>query len=153
MSDQPATRTKDQDMAAQVATLLHSDAIHLLRRLRREDEALGLSAARLSALSVVGFAGPHTLGALAAAEQVTPPTMSRIVDALEAEGLVTREGDARDGRLSRIRITHKGRRILDRGRARRTARLAGRLRGLPPEELDALARGVRVLNRVLTEPW
>ena len=78
------------DAAVQVADRLHSAAIHLLRSLRREDDAVGLSAPRLSALSVVVFAGPITLGALAAAEQVRPPTMTRLVQALEAEGLVER---------------------------------------------------------------
>ncbi len=56
-----------------VADRLHSAAIHLLRRLRRTDEATGLSPARLSALSVVVYAGPRTLGELAGIEQVRPP--------------------------------------------------------------------------------
>src|SRR5688572_17075132 len=87
------------DDAERTADRLHSAAIHLLRRLRREDAKTGLSAPRLSALSVVVFAGPLTLGELAAAEQVRPPTMTRLVSALEAEGLVTRETDPDDGRL------------------------------------------------------
>src|SRR6476661_10655355 len=87
------------DLAASTAIRLHSAAIHLLRRLRREDDASGLSAPRLSALSVVVFGGPLTLGALAAAEQVRPPTMTRIVSALEAAGLVQREPGPRDGRV------------------------------------------------------
>ena len=65
-----------------VADRLHSAAIHLLRRLRREDDASGQSAPRLSALSVLVFGGPQTIGALAAAEQVRVPTMSRVVAAL-----------------------------------------------------------------------
>ncbi|CAA9348463.1 MAG: hypothetical protein AVDCRST_MAG40-2756, partial [uncultured Gemmatimonadaceae bacterium] len=81
-----------------LADRLHSAAIHLLRWLRREDGAAGLSGPRLSALSVVVLAGPLTLGELAAAEQVRPPTMTRLVDALAAEGLVRREPDACDGR-------------------------------------------------------
>src|SRR5215831_8752479 len=112
MPDPPAT-TPDTN---QVATRLHSVAIHLLRQLRREDDALGISPARLSALSVVGFGGPRTLGEIAAAEQVTPPTMSRIVAALEADGLVSRTADAADRRISRIAVTPKGQRVLERGR-------------------------------------
>src|SRR4051794_41857953 len=73
-----------------VADQLHSAAIHLLRSLRREDTASGLSAPRLSALSVVVFGGPLTIGALAAAEQVRPPTMTRLVAALQAQGLRAR---------------------------------------------------------------
>jgi DNA-binding MarR family transcriptional regulator len=151
MTSSEATRPTDQDTAAEIATRLHSAAIHLLRRLRREDEALGISAARLSALSVVGFGGPCTLGELAQAEQVTPPTITRIVAALEADDLVTRHGDARDGRVSRIAITPKGMQILEHGRARRTARLAGRLRSLPADDLAVLARAAELLEGVVRE--
>ena len=63
-----------------VADRLHSAAIHLLRRVRKQDTVLAEAPARLSALSVLVFAGPMTLGQLAAAEQVKPPTMTRIVD-------------------------------------------------------------------------
>jgi DNA-binding MarR family transcriptional regulator len=73
-----------------IAARLHSSAFRLLRSLRREDDGSGLSAPRLSALSVIVFAGPMSLAELAAAEQVKPPTMSRIVDALVERGLVTR---------------------------------------------------------------
>src|SRR5215208_7560323 len=90
----PGARKTAAEKTSDLADRLHSAAIHLLRRLRREDDASGLAAPKLSALSVVVHAGPLTLGALAAAEQVRPPTMTRIVAALEAEGLVTREADA-----------------------------------------------------------
>src|SRR3954463_14052103 len=63
----------------ELADRLHSTAIHLLRRVRKQDVAIGQGPARLSALSVLVFGGPKTLGELAAAEQVKPPTMSRIV--------------------------------------------------------------------------
>src|ERR671915_1416753 len=97
------------DTATELADRLHSAAIHLLRRLRREDTRTGLSGPRLSALSVVVFAGPLTLGELAAAEQVKPPTMTRLVSALEARRLATRAGDENDGRVVRLRATTKGR--------------------------------------------
>ena len=104
----PDASTAHDDLAASTATRLHSAAIHLLRRLRREDDASGLSAPRLSALSVIVFGGPLSLGALAAAEQVRPPTMTRIVAALEAASLVTREVDPHDGRAILIRATPAG---------------------------------------------
>src|SRR5262245_23690428 len=84
--------------ASELATRLNSAAIHLLRRLQREDSRLGLSAARLSALSVLVFGGPKTLGQLADAEAVSPPSMTRLVNAMEAEGLVSREKHATDAR-------------------------------------------------------
>src|ERR1700678_3899680 len=102
-----------------LAELLHSTAIRLLRAVRRVDESSGLTSPRLSALSVIVFNGAITLGKLAEAEQVRPPTMTRIVNALEERELVVKAQDPRDGRVIRIAATTKGRRVLIRGRARR----------------------------------
>jgi DNA-binding MarR family transcriptional regulator len=135
--------------AEQTADRLHSAAIHLLRRLRREDAKTGLSAPRLSALSVVVFGGPLTLGELATAEQVKPPTMTRLVSALEEEGLVTREPDASDGRLTRIRATPKGRTLLMRGRANRVAALTAEVRALRAADRDVVERAVTILEAVI----
>ena len=135
--------------AEALADQLHSSAIHLLRQLRREDDASGLSAPRLSALSVVVFGGPLTLGQLAAAEQVKPPTMTRIVTGLEKDGLVQRIADVRDRRLTRIRATDKGQRILAAGRARRVEKLATAVKRLRPSELAELARGVQLLEAII----
>lgn len=129
-----------------IASRLNSAAIHLLRRLRREDRALGISAARLSALSVVVFGEPLTLGELAAAEDVTPPTMTRLVAAMEAEGLVKRIPDPTDGRVVRVQATAKGRRVMERGRARRTATLAAQLAELPDADLETLERAAEILD-------
>jgi DNA-binding MarR family transcriptional regulator len=137
---------------AEVADRLHSAAIHLLRRLRTEDMASGLTAPRLSALSVIVFGGPLTLGALAAAEQVRPPTMTRLVAALERDGLVTREQDPNDRRQVLVQATPAGRRLLEEGRARRTASLARRLASLPPADLAGLARAAELLERLARPP-
>src|SRR5271170_1695702 len=83
---------------AKIADRLHSASIHLLRRVRKQDAATGEGPARLSALSVLVFGGPMTLGELAAAEQVRPPTMSRIVTGLEHSRLAERLTDAGDAR-------------------------------------------------------
>jgi DNA-binding MarR family transcriptional regulator len=133
---------------AEIADRLHSGAIHLLRRLRIEDAASGLTAPRLSALSVIVFGGPLTLGALAAAEQVRPPTMTRLITALERDGLVSRRPDPADGRQVLLRATAAGRRLLEEGRARRTATLERRLASLPPADLAALARAAGLLERI-----
>ena len=127
---------------------LHAAAIRLLRTLRREDDGSGLSAPRLSALSVIVFAGPLSLAALAAAEQVRPPTMSRIVDFLVAAGLATREAAPGDRRSVRIEATTAGRILLEEGRARRVGALVERLASLTDYERRALARGVEILERV-----
>jgi DNA-binding MarR family transcriptional regulator len=121
----------------------------LLRQLRKEDDASGLSAPRLSALSVVVFGGPLTLGKLAAAEQVKPPTMTRIVTGLEKEGLVKRIGDPRDRRLTRIQATIKGQKVLTAGRARRVERLTAAVKDLRGGELAELTRGVHLLQRIV----
>lgn len=151
MTTARAAASVEPASADEVATRLHSVAIHLLRRLRREDEALGISAARLSALSVVGFGGPRTLGELAAAEQVRPPTMTRIVAALERAGLVERRPDHDDGRVTRIAATDRGRALLEEGRARRTGRLAARLEALPPADLATLDRAGALLEALLRD--
>jgi DNA-binding MarR family transcriptional regulator len=132
-----------------VADRLHSAAIHLLRRLRVEDEALGISAPRLSALSVLVFAGPKRIGELAQIEQVEPPTMTRLVDGLQRDGYVTRSPDPDDARAVRVETTARGRAAMLEGRRRRVEAFSALLAGLPQRELATLARGVAALERAL----
>lgn len=136
--------------ADELADRWHSLAIHLLRRLRREDAQAGLTGPRLSALSVIVFGGPITLGDLAAAEQVRPPTMTRLVRALEQERLVRRERDPADGRVVRLRATAKGENLLGAGRARRVRRLAEPLAELTAMERDTLHAAAEILSRVVS---
>jgi DNA-binding MarR family transcriptional regulator len=140
----------DPDAVA-LADTLHGTAIQLLRRLRREDSVAGLTAPRLSALSVVVFGGPLTMGALAAAEQVRPPTMTRLVRALEQDGLVRREADPADARVVLLRATAKGRSLLFAGRERRVRRLALPLARLSTAERTLLRDGSELLSRVIGE--
>ena len=133
----------------EAADRFHSAAIHALRFVAREDPASGLSAARLSALSVLVFGGPKTLGELAAAEQVRPPTMTGIVRALEEAGLVRRDANDRDGRIVRVRATAKGKRVLERARERRIARLAERLSGLDRDELSQVRKAAELVDASL----
>lgn len=135
-----------RDSPLVIADRLHSAAIHLLRRLRGEDESSGLSAPRLSALSVIVFAGPIRLGDLAGAEQVRPPTISRLVKELERERLVRRIPDPADRRIQRVEATAKGRRLLDEGRRRRVATLAADLGQLGPRDRRLLARAADILE-------
>ena len=131
-----------------VADRLHSAAIHLLRRLRKQDDQAGIGASRLSALSVAVFAGPVTMGQLAAAEQVSAPTMTRLIAAMARDGLVAREDDAVDGRVVWIRATAKGSRILHDARRRRVAALAADLARLDRAELRLLARAAEIVERL-----
>jgi DNA-binding MarR family transcriptional regulator len=134
---------------AAVADRLHSAALHLLRRLREQDDALGISPARLSALSVVVFAGPIGIGALATTEGVAAPTMSRLVDGLERDGLVVRGPDPDDARGVLVRATSKGTRTLTKGRRTRVETLASSLSRLSRDELAAVARGAELIERIV----
>ncbi len=135
-----------------VADQLHSAAIHLLRRVRKQDVATGEGPARLSALSVLVFGGAKTLGELAAAEQVKPPTMSRLVAGLARSHLVAITHDPHDARRMQIRATAKGTRLLQKGRQLRIAYLAAHLETLAPKELAQLGDAVEILRKLL-ESW
>ena len=130
----------------EVADRLHSAAIHLLRRAAEEDKAAGLSRARLSALSVVVFRGPLTLGELAAAEGVRSATMTGIVNGLEGDGLVRRRPHGTDRRAVSIEATAAGRRLLDRARTRRIEHVASKLDDLSDDEIELLRRAAELVD-------
>ncbi|HSM86524.1 MAG TPA: MarR family transcriptional regulator [Candidatus Limnocylindrales bacterium] len=136
----------------EVADGLHSAAIHLLRLVRVQDAVTGVAPARLSALSVIVFAGPLSLNDLARAEQVRPPTMSRIVDALEAAGLARRRTNPDDRRAVLIEATARGMAILRKGRKRRVRFLAKYLSGLEAAEVEEIGRAVELVRKALTKP-
>jgi DNA-binding MarR family transcriptional regulator len=141
-----------EERALSLAEGLNSVAIHLVRRLRRADVALGVGPSRLSALAVLVFGGPQSLGELASAEQVTPATMSRVVSGLEADGLAVRRLNLKDRRALRITATPRGRRLMYRGRRLRVERLADRLQDLTLGDLGQLERGVEILRRLERAP-
>ena len=148
-----ATRASPRpDPIGELADALHSAAIHLLRRLRRRDAETGLSPARLSALSVVVFAGPVRISELARAEGVRTPTMTPIVAALEADGLITREADQRDARASILRATAQGRKLMAEGRARRIADLSGELRKLSRDDREVVRRATVLIQQLSRKP-
>lgn len=142
-----SSRHKGPEPAA-VADHLHSAAIALLRALRRQDDKWGLSAPRLSALSVVVFGGPIKLGDLARAEQVRPPTMTKLVRALEQARLVTRKTDAVDGRVSWITATERGKALLQMGRAARVEALAARLKTRSDADVKRLEQASELIREI-----
>lgn len=131
------------------ADRLHSLAIHLLRWARTEDAATGLSAARLSVLSVLVFGGPRTVTELAAAEQVATPTMTRLLQGLEADGYLTRRRDGADARVVRITATAKGRRALEAGRRARIRRIDEVVRELDADSAAEVTTAVAALEDAL----
>ncbi len=148
----PHPHSKSSADVLMVADRLHSAAIHLLRRLRQHDVATGEGPARLSALSVLVFGGPKTLGELAAAEQVKPPTMTRIAAGLARSRLAEITPDPDDARRMQIRATPKGTRLLQQARERRIADLASQLNQLPSAERATLVDAVEILRRML-QKW
>jgi len=132
----------------EIADRLHSAAIHLLRRVRVRDRESGIGPAQLSALSVLVFGGPRSLGELADAEQVRPPTMSRIVAGLERSGLVRRHA-TEDGRRVRLEASAKGRKILEAGRQRRVESLAKALASFTDKERRQLGELTDLLREVI----
>jgi DNA-binding MarR family transcriptional regulator len=135
---------------AEIADRLHSAAIHLLRRLRVRDRESGIGPAQLSALSVLVFGGPRSLGELADSEQVRPPTMSRIVAGLEREKLVRRQ-TTKDRRRVRLEATAKGVKMLRKGRERRVQSLARAIASLETEEIRLLGQCAEALQRVIRQ--
>lgn len=149
MSDDasPPDEVREQELL-EAAELIHAAAVRLLRRARVHDtSSSGLSTARLSALSVVVYGGPLRLTELARAEQVTPATMTRIVDGLEGEGLVRRHRDPDDGRIRELRATGRGRAVLERARRERLQRIADELAALSGEEIAIVRRAAEALTR------
>jgi len=132
-----------------VANELNTTAIHAIRRARTADTESGLSPERLSVLSVLVYAGPATMSALAAAEQVSPPAITRIVQGLEADGLVSRLAVESDRRQTRVQATARGRRLLERARARRIDLLADVLADATGAELETVSRALEVIRRGL----
>jgi DNA-binding MarR family transcriptional regulator len=124
-------------------------AVRVLRRVRRHDGALGLSPARLSALSALVFGRARTAGELAQAEQVSAPTMTRLLDGLERDGFVTREPSPTDGRSVIVRATGRAAEMLEEGRARRVRELMDLLGDLSDGDWVRLGVAVDLLADAL----
>jgi len=137
-------------VATDIADQLHSAAIHLLRRLRVRDRESGIGPAQLSALSVLVFGGPRSLGELADAEQVRPPTMSRIVAGLQRSRLLRRHA-TEDGRRLRLEATPKGVSLMWEGRKRRVESLAKALAALPEKDREQLRGALQLLQQVVRD--
>jgi DNA-binding MarR family transcriptional regulator len=131
-----------------LADRLHSASLHLNRAVRRIDAEMGLTPARASALSVLVFGGRRTIGQLAADEGVRSPTMSALVDGLQADGLARRVGAPGDRRAVVVEATPRGRRLLQRGRRRRVGLLGDALADLAAPDLDVLARAADLMEGV-----
>ena len=136
-----------------IASRIHSAAIHLLRRVRRADPMMDLSPARASVLSILVFAGPRTPGELADAEQVAAPTMTKLVNGLERDGYVRKRPSPADGRAVVVSATAKAQRALEDGRRRRIQLLQNLFVGLDDTEWAVLDRAAAIIeSRLETQP-
>lgn len=141
MTTSPVTLPTD------LAPRLRAAVTRLNRRLR--STSLGeVSPGQASALAMIERLGSPALNELAAAEQVRPPSMTRLVDALESDGLVERRVDAVDRRCQRISLTAAGRKALAGIRSRKTAFLESRLSQLSDDDRDAIGRALSILERL-----
>lgn len=138
----------DPPDAVEVAARLRLSTARLTRALRQNDTS-GLGPTVLAALFTIGRSGPITLGDLAAAEQVAPPSITKVATRLVDEGLVVRNVDPDDRRVVRLEITDAGRRQLEANRKRRTTWLATRLRGCTQEELAVLGEAAEIIDRLV----
>ena len=131
-----------------LASELRMSVMRLARRLRAERVDTSVSITQLAALATLDRHGPLTPGELATHERVQPPSMTRVVAALEAAGLVTRSDHPTDGRQVLLAPSVHGKTLLRAERRRRDAWLARRLRELDPEDVAVLRRAAVVLERL-----
>jgi DNA-binding MarR family transcriptional regulator len=135
-----------QPAVYETADLLHSATVRLLRRAATADVGMNLDGPRASLLSVLVFGGALPVSRLAEVERVSPPAITKLVDALEASGLVRRKRSTADRRVVLVEATPAGRRILERGRAARVHLIADLLDGATRAELSTLERAAKIIT-------
>ena len=138
-------------MLESTAGRLHAVAISLLRRARAADAGSGMSAARLSVLSVLVFGGTRTVTELAAAEQVAVPTMTRLLQGLEADGYLRRRRDGDDARVVQVSATARGRQVLEAARGARVELIEDVIADVTAAERRVVDRALSVLERALQQ--
>jgi DNA-binding MarR family transcriptional regulator len=143
-------RAQADAISEDTAARLRLNATRLARRLRQE-AGTGLTPSQLSALTTVQLHGPLTLGSLAEREQVAPPSITKAVTKLEADGLLERSPDPTDRRVAHVRVTPAGVALLDESRRRKTAWLTARIRELPADERERLAAALDVLEHLIAD--
>ncbi len=147
------------EMPEQVAQLARTEAglssalrisiMRLSRRLRNEREAVDdLSANALAVLGTLFRHGAMTIGELAAAEKVQPPSMTRTVAALGRRGLVQRSPHGSDRRVVMVSLTEAAHQVVAESRRRKEAWLNHRLRELTPAERRTLREAAPILERL-----
>jgi DNA-binding MarR family transcriptional regulator len=150
MTRTPQITRTEAAFTEELPTRLRLAIMRLARRLRQQSEP-DMTPSMLSAMANIEYRQPVTLGHLAEAERVTPPTMSKIVGRLEDAGLVTRTVDVADRRIQRVSLSPDGAKLIARNRSRKNAYLARKLRRLEPEEVSKLEEAVGVIEKLLED--
>jgi DNA-binding MarR family transcriptional regulator len=150
MTRTPQITPTEATFTEELPTRLRLAVMRLARRLRQQSEP-DMTPSMLSAMANIEYRQPVTLGHLAEAERVTPPTMSKIVGRLEDAGLVTRTVDVADRRIQRVSLSPDGAKLIARNRSRKNAYLARKLRRLEPEEVSKLEEAVGVIEKLLED--
>lgn len=131
-----------------LASALRLSVMRLARRMRQQRADTSLSLSQLAALSTLERHGDLTPRELAEHEKVQPPSMTRLVAALEEAGLVRRTPHASDGRQVLLSVTREARALLAEDRRRREAWLAQQLADLDPAERATLREAAVLLDRL-----
>jgi DNA-binding MarR family transcriptional regulator len=134
-----------------LASDLRLAVTRMARHLRQHADG-GRSPSQLAMLATIERRGPMTLGDLAAAERIQPPSVTAVVARLEEAGLVSRTTHERDRRISMVAVTSAGVAFLRESRRAKEAFLARKLAALPEEDRTALARSALLLEEMLVEP-
>jgi DNA-binding MarR family transcriptional regulator len=119
----------------------------LQRRMRQQVNA-GITPSQLAVLGTLNRMGPLTLGELAVAEGVQPPSITRIANALEERRLVERTVVSDDRRSFQLRLTPRARRLIQTIHDQRTAWLAERVAKLSPARIRDLERGIAAMEHI-----
>lgn len=147
-SAETAGDEREEVPAEQLAGALRIAVMRLTRRLRSEQTDESLTLSQVSALSSLDRHGPCSPSTLAELERVQPPSMTRVIAALEEQGLAVRAPHETDRRQSVIALSDKGRALLDEARRQRQAWLGRALAELPEHERRAIAVALPVLERL-----
>lgn len=139
-ADVPVERT--------LASRLRLAVVRLNRRLRSQRASSGVSLTQLAAMSTLYKCGPLTPGELAAREGVQPPSMTRVIAALEEYGFVTRQPHPTDGRQAIVALTERGLAYHDAEVSIREAWLDRRLAELDEDERALLSQAAEIIERM-----
>jgi DNA-binding MarR family transcriptional regulator len=137
--------------AAALAHELRISVMRFSRRLRSQRVDTSVTLTHLSAMSTLRRHGAMSAGELAGHERVQPPSMTRVVGALEAMNLITRTPHPRDGRQVVIELTPAAHELLDAEARAREAWLSERLQQLSPQEREILQNAATIMDKLAAE--